>query len=706
MGFSLPFFKKNTSSNLYFGLYLTDASAFGFVFDTSSGQSQILAQNAVSLTAGFDKILEDTDNLISQLELQTNRHLDKTIFFLHSWMIDDQTFEIKEPYKTIIKKLSKDLELEPMGYIDVQDALHEHLKKTSVLNTIAIEVNKTKLGIFIFKGGKKVFSQYTARTDVIGEDIQSVFASTPGHLVLPSKIIVFGDMDTPEVSSELATYGWDSATFSQHPTIEVIKQNEINQSLVETFTEEVVSQSKIPSPSENEQNQIVQTTDDLREESAQDFGFMVGKDVRKEQPAVETAVSIPTVPEVTDNADVVSSPAARSEGMFNKLKSVFSSFSIQTSGANKKPIVYGVVFALVVFLLLFVYEYFFHKMEITVYPKTRDLDETFSIDVPISDTETDELAVLKKTTVQEFEDEKKASGKRDVGEKATGEVIIHNYDKEPRTFPRGTELRKGDLVFVIDSEVKVASASGGTADGVKESGKAKVKATAEEIGPEYNISKGTQLSVASLSDSLFTSFVETAFTGGSKKEVTTISKADLDALKQNVEKKAEAGSREVLGAQISEDDIIIPDLTTISMADTTYSGEVGEEAASLKITAESEIEFYTVKKKAIEEKLKELLGEEISSDYSIDGQNLVFDITDIDADEDAVTMDVETAGKAYKKIDMDVIKKSSAFKTPSTLVSFLKNTYDVEDVGINKSFGLSFWTPLFQKNITVVTETE
>ena len=709
MGFSLPFFKKKSSNNTYFGLYLTDASAFGFVFDATTQPPQVLSQNAVSFTAGFDKILEDTDNLISQLELQTNKHLDKTIFFLHSWMIDEQSYEIKEPYKSIIKKLSKDLELEPMGYIDVQDALHEHLKKTSVLNSIAIEVNKTKVGISVYKGGKKVYQQYTARTDVIGEDIQSVLESIPGHIVLPTKILVFGDMDTPEVSSELATYDWEQKVFSQHPTIEVLKQNELNISLAQTFSEEVVSQSKVPAPAQERQESVVQNTQDFEDEPAEDFGFVVGQDVRNTTPPpIETSTVSPTVPSPSVVDNIMDGEASPKRGnVMDNIKGMIPSFSFGSGrSASKKPIMYGVAVAALLFILLFIYEYFFHKLDIKVYPNAQEVSETFSFDVPVTESDSTDLSVLKKTTVQEFEDEKKASGKREIGEKATGEVIIHNYDKEARTFPRGTELKKGDLVFTIDSEAKVASASGGTVDGVKESGKVKVKATAEEIGPEYNIAKGTQLSVASLSDSLFVAFVETAFSGGSKKDVTTISKADIDSLKKNVEAKAESASKEVLGAQISEDEIVMPDMTSVTLADTTFSGEIGEEASNLSVKAESEIEFYTIKKRALEEKLKEMIQEQLSDDFTVDSENITYEISDISSDEDTVTLEVDTTGKAHKKVDLEAIKKAARFTSLSGFQNKVKSAYDVENIEVKKTFAISLWTPLFQKNITVNTETE
>src|SRR3989344_352482 len=188
MGFSFPFLKSRRKKQEYFGLYLTDSSAYGFLFSLLDGKQTILTQNAFSLTAGFENILEDIDNLISDIELKTNVHVEQTIFFLHSWMIDEETLEIKDPYKGIIQKLAKDLELKPLGYIDVEEALLCNLKAQSIMNAVSIEVNKSKLGVFIYKGGVKIHNQYTARTDEVGDDITSVLEGLDRHIVIPSKL--------------------------------------------------------------------------------------------------------------------------------------------------------------------------------------------------------------------------------------------------------------------------------------------------------------------------------------------------------------------------------------------------------------------------------------------------------------------------------------------------------------------------------------
>ncbi|MCR4286241.1 MAG: hypothetical protein NUW00_05080, partial [Candidatus Kaiserbacteria bacterium] len=371
-----------------------------------------------------------------------------------------------------------------------------------------------------------------------------------------------------------------------------------------------------------------------------------------------------------------------------------------------KPIVYGVIIAIIAFLLMLAYEYFFHTMKVTVYLNSKTLEEQFDLSVPVTETETTDFAVVRRATAQEFTDEKKTTGTREDGEKATGEVIIHNYTKEPRTFARGTELRKGDLIFKTDSEVKVESASGGTVDTpALDPGKETVKATAEDIGPEYNIAKGAELTVASLSDT-FKAFAASAFTGGSKKDIKTVSKADLATLAKNVSDKADEGSAEVLGTSITSEDIILPETTSVAIAKTVYSGEVGEEATKLSVKATSEIEFLTMQKKALHAKLEELFKEKLESDFAVIPESLEYEISDVTDNTDTVDLTIDAHGGASKQIDTGAVAKSSVFKSPSSLSEILKKEFDVSQVDVASSFSLSLWSPLFRKNITITTVTQ
>lgn len=692
MSLSIPFLKKKEKKIYYFCLYITDTFLSGFVLDIVDGKESILVEKKRPLSAGFDKLLEDTDGLISDLEVQTHVSLEKTIFFLHSTLIDPATHDIKEPYKGYIKHISKELELEPMGYIDVQESIEDYMKSKSIINCLIVELNKDEIGIFIYKGGAMVHSSYSSRTTDTAVDLQNGLVAVPGTQVIPSKMLIYGDIDNTKVVSQIAQHTWDEKIFVQHPTIEALKDTDLHRHLAHSFSKELGSQ-------ESEELAEAEEQVEPAEHVGSSFGFMVGEDVSVtgEKPAV-----IPTQEPKTNTRDFSS--------VFTPAMNSFTSFfkSSRKGNGSRNTVIIATSIVVVLAGLFLTYEYFFHKVTLKVYVQSKDVEKEFELTLPvIEEGKSAEASLLKYITVLDFKNEKTTTGSREVGEKAKGEVVIHNFDNSERTLERGTEITYQDLTFTLDSDVKVASSSGVTNEGTKQSGKATIDVTAEEIGDDYNISKGTQFKIDSLAESLFIAIANETFTGGSKKEVNTVSKQDMDALELAVEKEAKAQSGKVLSAKISKDEVLISDLSKVSVADATYSKELGEEADKVGIEASSEIEYYTINKNNLVDKLKEELKSEETSDYSLEEKSITYVIEDVENEDEEATLTVNTKANLYKKIQPDSIKNKATLKPIASMTELLKDQFPVEKVEVeNASSTLPFlnsWSPLFTKNIQVLT---
>lgn len=682
MGFSFPFLKSRQNKQEYLGLYLTDSSAYGFLFSLADGKETIITQNTFSLTVGFENILEDIDNLISDIELKTNAHVDQTIFFLHSWMIDEETLEIKDPYKGIIQKLSKDLELKPLGYIDVEEALLRNLKSQAILNAVSIEVNKSKLGVFIYKGGVKVHNQYTARTDEVGDDIASVLEGLPKHVVVPNKLFIYGDDDKAEVSSDLATYDWDESIFPEHPTLEVVKQQEINKALMQVFAKEMGSEGQ------DTDTKSTLSSEEPKADTSGSMGFVIGKDIVKDGMSKSDPTSEPI-----DAKPATLHPFSQ---FIQKMKGLSSG---NKNNKSKMFALFGGI-ALVLILGIVGYEYFLHTLKVTVYLKANTVEETLELELTIKEESSKELAVVKKSVKSAFSEQKKATGAREIGEKAMGKVVVHNWDTGERAFTRGTELSYNGLIFTLDTDIKVASASSVTSAGLKESGKTKVDVTAAEIGKKYNIANGTQLNVGSLPESLYLAIADGAFKGGVSETITTVSKKDMDTLEQQVEDLAKEGSDDVLGTSISKDDVLLSTLTSSSLGKTTFSAELGEEAELLTLKAESEIEFYSLSDKLFKKELIILLEKKLKDGFTVGAEGLEYSIEDIEEDGDTAFLSVNTKANSFKKIDTKKILGISTGTSQQSLITKIKSLYEVEDVELS---GI-LWTPFFSKNITIETK--
>ena len=694
MRFTLPFLKKKIEKPYYFCLYITDRSLAGFVLEVNAHEYKVRAEKKLVLTSGFDKILEDTDNLISELEMKVASDLDKTIFFLPSQMIDAVTHEIKDPYKTTIKNISRELELEPMGYIDVAEAVQGYINKKLIVNCIVTSLSETEIGVSIYKGGVIAHTQYSPRTDDVAADLEEVLNSVPDKRILPTKIIIYGDNNNDEISSTISSHNWDEKIFAEHPTIIALNDSDLYIIFADTFVKEL-SQGNVETTSESE-------TQDTLEEDATSFGFVFGGDIR-DTDAKE--------PEPQHHATRPSSNRASTK-FFKDIKHKAVSFFSKLTRVNKKSsgrnyIVIAAVSLASLAVVFISYEYFLHKATVTIYLQSKNESDSEKLELPVTQNPSSkELTVISHTKVIEFTDKKNTTGSRDIGEKAKGDITVHNFDNSERSIERGTELAKGDLKFVLDSDVKVASASGVTSDGTKQSGKAKTTVTASEIGTAHNIAKATQLAIGSLPESLYVAIADSDFTGGTQKKIKTVSADDMESLEANAKKEATDNASKKLNIKVGTDELLISELTKATVATSKFSKEIGEEADTVSIQANTEIDYYTVSKSLLQKKIKEFLLKN-NKEYSLSESTLTIKFENAEIADDEVTLAVQFNANIYKDIDVKKVQDELTLSSSRSITSKLQEKYNVEDVKITNSASsigfLTSWTPLFQKNITVLT---
>src|SRR5689334_14124327 len=121
----LPFMTKKAEGNSesYFGLFFQQTKVTGYVYELLPTRINILAQHTASFTNGMDNVVEDIDDILFRLETDTNKKLDKTIFYVTSHYIDQDTKQIKKDYKAAIKRITQELELKPLGFIECYEAV-------------------------------------------------------------------------------------------------------------------------------------------------------------------------------------------------------------------------------------------------------------------------------------------------------------------------------------------------------------------------------------------------------------------------------------------------------------------------------------------------------------------------------------------------------------------------------------------------------
>lgn len=216
-----------------------------------------------------------------------------------------------------------------------------------------------------------------------------------------------------------------------------------------------------------------------------------------------------------------------------------------------------------------------------------------------------------------------ATGKKNVGEKAKGEVtVVATISKDGGAVQvkAGDVFSNGGLNYTADSSITLAfdgkdkSVCGNVDDSttVKEFDKtgckiyAIVKVTAAESGAKYNISaRDTGWD----STAPVATYSTNAMSGGTDKELTVVQQSDIDKAKESLAASDEAGNKEKLLSSLGENMLPIDSSFKQTTAETISTPGVGEEvkegvkpklkavtSATVKAVDKTKVEEFITKK--------------------------------------------------------------------------------------------------------------
>lgn len=581
----LPFLNENKlTGEVYCGILLKEGGGICYVYEKRPTSVVLLKQKEFPYSDGWEHIVDDVDEALSLIEQEMGKQtiISQCIFFVFAHLIDQSTHEIAKPYITKLRDISKLLELKPIGYMEVIDAVAEEMEKEKQtrLSSIVVELDDTQMTIFLFKGGHKIAVQHGSRTDNFAEDMQASFEKIAQSHILPNHIYLYDSTDLAEESSDLLLYSWKKNLFIQQPRIAVIQSSTVSKALLNLLEKQLCEQPQVLAP-KDETNQPKEV-----------MGFTIAG-------------------EVAEN-DIPEENEPKKTAHFTLPKISFSSI----------PFIKIVPFIFIPFLIIGLcigFLFFLHKATITIKVSTEKRSAQITIQASKKPVQTDQVELQALTTPFSADEKKDTTGKRDVGEKAAGEVTLYSYEEKDKLLSKGTNLQFNSLVYETSDSVTIP-ASQFAADGItKNPGKAKVKVQAAILGTESNVDKNKRFSVSGSSSNIVFGINESAFTGGTKKTVRTISKNDIDTLKSFTLDKAK---NEAINKQKSETTyILLPELATAQATKEQFSGEIGEEADTLRYTSTGEVIVSRIPKKAIADFIEKKLESEKPSGYKTDSVN-------------------------------------------------------------------------------------
>lgn len=306
-----------------------------------------------------------------------------------------------------------------------------------------------------------------------------------------------------------------------------------------------------------------------------------------------------------------------------------------------------------------------------------------------------ETTSLEKNSEVEFE----ATGEKNVGDKATGELrLIATFDMstttatasrpDVATVPQGSAFAYRNLNFLTDQEVKISwDGSISNCDAGRHNGKCQVaktvKATAIEGGAKYNIeavSSGWQSSVAGVEG-----YANSAFKGGTDKIQKIVTASDISKAK---EKLTEAdGAKEELFEKVPSDDIKIEDSYKKVTADPTSSPAVDQptENGKAKLTAKTTYSVNYVDKAAVEEYVKAVVSTRLGGDQKIYETGNIF-IEKFQNNNNSVTAKIKATLKTGPEVTEQSVLEKSLGKKVGEVTTLIKSINGVSDVEVNTSF--------------------
>ena len=359
-------------------------------------------------------------------------------------------------------------------------------------------------------------------------------------------------------------------------------------------------------------------------------------------------------------------------------------------GRKRIYILAGALVATVV--ILFSVVWFVPKASVTLVAETQFKEAELSLIASSSSEEVDidkgiiPLKVLDNT--QEDVLEAKATGTKTVGTAATGRVRIINRTSNPKTFFKGTTIKKlsGEAItFTLENTATISASPNGCIDDCKETA---ANVTATKIGEKGNLLAGTKFQVGSVVNTAeVVAEALTNFTGGSSKQLTVVSSEDQKKTKEELLKKLEKAAVEEL--EKDNPDITVPEGgLEAEVLNEVYSKKAGEEADDFRLSLQ--IKFTA--KVFSEEDLKDVLINSISStipdDFTVDRENSSVESEILEGKTDDLKIIGKIKASLVPDLDINKVKAKIVGKDFSGTDQYLKSLNSISgfEIKISPSF--------------------
>jgi hypothetical protein len=349
----------------------------------------------------------------------------------------------------------------------------------------------------------------------------------------------------------------------------------------------------------------------------------------------------------------------------------------------------GILALILIIVGWYVAFYVMPKATVTIKTDTSniqsDIDLVASPKTPTLDVDNKVVPALNKELKKTDTEKVQATGEKDMGTKATGEVTLSTLCSPTfTTVPAGTGVSTGNLTFITQADVTLDTldSSGGNCRLTGD-----VKVTSQNAGDKYNISSGRTFTVSGYSSVSGTN--ADGMSGGTSKIVKVVSQKDLDDAKQKLLERSLDTAKQDIKDDLKETGYIgFDDSFNAGTPVVTSTPKVGEEATDVTVTSVTTFSMVGVKKEDLQKLIEKSVDGKIDKskqeilDNGLDKAS--FRLTEKKPNGDVVIA-MQVTVTAGPHLDADDIKREVAGKKKGQAIEIVQTRPGIKEVNITYS---------------------
>ena len=358
-------------------------------------------------------------------------------------------------------------------------------------------------------------------------------------------------------------------------------------------------------------------------------------------------------------------------------------------------------------LIIIVFAYFFieSRAEVEIWPKTKM--ENFKAEIRV-DTSIKKINLADSILPGEIieaesfiSQEFVSSGKSTQEGMAQGTIQIYNaYSTSPQSLIAKTRFVSADgKLFRIPNRIVIPGAHYEKGNLVPGTIDATVEAS--ETGEEYNIGPTTFSIPGFAGTALYTSFYGKSFSameGGFKREVSQITKEDLDNAQEILTERALEESRFSLEEKLTPDQVFLESLVTKEIVETSPLATAGQDLESFVFQVRGKSEVLTFKKSDLESFVKDYILTKIPTGNKLEEESLAieYSLKEANLSKGEVVLELDIQAKTYSLPDKELLKKNILGKNYSIVSKEILAKYpEISKVQVRLS---PFWIKNIPQN--------